>query len=55
MDTFLILTDMENAQLNFEKENEKPLYKVTLSNMKKHRQEDHFLTGSTVPKAETCL
>ncbi len=54
-DTFLILTDVEQAKINFGKENEQTLHKVTLSEMKKYHQEGHFLAGSMGPKVEACF
>jgi carbamate kinase len=54
-DTYLILTDVENALLNFGKDNEKPVGKVTLEEMKKHAAEGHFLAGSMGPKVGAAM
>lgn len=54
-DTFLILTDVENAKLNFGKENEQALGKINLSEAKKYAEEGHFLAGSMGPKMRACI
>lgn len=54
-DTFMVLTDVEHALINFGKENEKPVGKVTLEEMKKHAAEGHFLAGSMGPKVEAAM
>ena len=54
-DTFMILTDVEHAMLNFGKENQKPVGKVTLAEMKKFAAEGHFLAGSMGPKVEAAM
>ncbi len=54
-DTFMILTDVEKAKLNFHKENEKDVGQVTLAEMKKYSEEGHFLAGSMGPKVRACI
>ncbi len=54
-DTFLILTDVENAILNYQKDNEKPLREVNLPEVKKYLDEGHFLAGSMGPKVRACI
>lgn len=54
-DTFMILTDVEHALLNFGKDNPTPLGKVTLAEMKKYAEEGHFLAGSMGPKVEAAM
>jgi len=54
-DTFLVLTDVEHALINFGKPDAKPLGKVTASEMKKLNEQGHFLPGSMGPKVEACL
>ena len=54
-DTFLILTDVENAMINFKKPGEKALGKVTLDEIKKYKAEGHFLAGSMGPKVEAAI
>lgn len=54
-DTFMILTDVPNAVVNFRKPNAKALEKVTLGEMEKYFQEGHFLAGSMGPKVKACM
>lgn len=54
-DTFMVLTDVENAVLNFGKDNPTPVGKVTLSEMKKYSEEGHFLAGSMGPKVSAAM
>lgn len=54
-DTFMVLTDVENALLNFGKDNETPVGKVTLAEMKKYSEEGHFLAGSMGPKVQATM
>ncbi len=54
-DTFLILTDIEKAKLNFGKPNEKAIDKMTLAEAKKYLAEGHFLAGSMGPKVKACI
>lgn len=54
-DTFLILTDVEFALINYKKPGEKALGKVTVAEMKKYLAEGHFLAGSMGPKVEAAL
>ena len=54
-DTFMILTDVEHAKINFGKENEKPLGRITIEEAKKYAAEGHFLAGSMGPKVEACI
>ena len=52
---FLVLTDVENAMLNFGKPDEKPLGEISLSQAEKYLAEGHFLRGSMGPKVEACI
>ena len=54
-DTFMVLTDVEHALLNFGKDNPTPVGKVTLSEMKKYAEEGHFLAGSMGPKVGAAM
>lgn len=54
-DIFLILTDVENAKINYGKANEKSLGKVTFEEVKQYFDEGHFLAGSMGPKVKACL
>ena len=52
---FLILTDVENAKINYGKANEKSLGKITFKEAKQYFDEGHFLAGSMGPKVKACL
>jgi len=54
-DTFMMLTDVEHALLNFGKENQKPVGKVTMAEAKKFASEGHFLAGSMGPKVASAI
>jgi carbamate kinase len=54
-DTFMVLTDVEHAILNYGKDNEQPVGQVTLDEMKKYAAEGHFGAGSMGPKVEAAM
>jgi len=54
-DTFLILTDVEKAKLNFSQPNEQEVGAITLSEARKYLAEGHFLAGSMGPKVKACI
>ncbi|HER24701.1 MAG TPA: carbamate kinase [Candidatus Atribacteria bacterium] len=54
-DIFLILTDVEEAKINYGKDNEKGLGKITFKEAKQYFDEGHFLAGSMGPKVKACL
>jgi carbamate kinase len=54
-DTFLVLTDVEKAKLNYGKPNEQALDRMTVSEAKKYLAEGHFLPGSMGPKVKACI
>lgn len=54
-DTFLILTDVEKAKLNFGKPNEQEVGEITLEQAKQYLAEGHFLAGSMGPKVKACI
>jgi carbamate kinase len=54
-DTFLILTDVEVAKLNFGKPDEKPVRHMTVTEAKQYLKEGHFLAGSMGPKVRACV
>jgi len=54
-DIFLILTDVENAKINYGKDNEKNLNKITFKETKQYFDKGHFLAGSMGPKVKACL
>lgn len=54
-DVFMVLTDVENAILNYGKENAKPLGEVKLEDMRQYASEGHFLAGSMGPKVASAM
>ncbi len=54
-DEFIILTAVEKVSLNFGKENQKDLEKITVEETEKYIEEGHFAPGSMLPKIEACL
>jgi len=48
--TFLILTDVENAALNYGKSNQVDLHEITVSDGERYIKEGHFGKGSMEPK-----
>jgi carbamate kinase len=54
-DTFMMLTDVEHALLNFGKDNATPLREVTCAEAKKLAAEGHFLPGSMGPKMASAI
>jgi carbamate kinase len=54
-DVFMVLTDVENAILNYGKENAQPLGEVKLADMKQYASEGHFLAGSMGPKVASAM
>lgn len=54
-DTFLVLTDVEKAKLNYGTPEERDLDAVSLSEAKRYLDDGHFLAGSMGPKVKACL
>ena len=54
-DIFLVLTDVENAKINFGKDNEQALGKITVAEAEKYLAEGHFLAGSMGPKVTAAI
>ena len=54
-DTFVISTAVDAAYLNFGKENQKPIRRATLPEMKRYLAEGHFKPGSMKPKIEAII
>jgi len=54
-DIFIILTDVENACINFGKADQKALGKMTVSEIEKLYNEGHFLKGSMGPKVMAAI
>lgn len=54
-DTFIISTAVDAVYLNFGKENQKPIRRTTLSEIKQYMKEGHFKPGSMMPKIEAII
>lgn len=54
-DQLIILTAVEKVAINFGKENQEELNKVTVDEMKKYSEEGHFAKGSMLPKVEAAI
>lgn len=52
---YLILTDVENAKINYGKTDEKSLGKITVAEAEKYLAEGHFLAGSMGPKVTAAI
>ncbi len=53
--TLLILTEVENACLNYGKENQRPIQKITAGEMRAYFEAGHFAAGSMGPKVDAAL
>jgi carbamate kinase len=54
-DTFIISTVVDEVYLNFGKENQKPIRRATLDEIKQYLIEGHFKPGSMKPKMEAII
>jgi carbamate kinase len=54
-ETFLILTDVENAALNYGKSNQVDLQEITVSEGERYIKEGHFAKGSMEPKVLAAI
>lgn len=54
-DTLLILTAVDNAMINFGKENQEVLEKISVEEAKKHIADGQFAAGSMLPKVEASV
>ena len=54
-DTFIISTAVDAVYLNFGKENQKPINRATLFEIKRYMAEGHFKPGSMEPKIEAII
>jgi carbamate kinase len=52
---FLISTAVEKVYLNFGRENEKPLDKITLKQAEEYMEQGHFAPGSMLPKMKAAV
>ena len=54
-DYLLILTDVENAYINFNKPTQKALETITLSQAEKYQEQGQFASGSMGPKMDAAM
>ena len=54
-DYLVILTAVDNVYINYRKENEKKLEKVSPKELENYLEEGHFAKGSMYPKVQACL
>jgi carbamate kinase len=54
-DTFIISTAVDAVYLNFAKQNQRPIARATLSEIKQYMGEGHFKPGSMMPKVEAVI
>ena len=54
-DYLVILTAIDNASINYKKENEKKLTNVSYKELEKYLNEGHFAKGSMYPKVQACI
>lgn len=53
-DIFLILTETDYVYINYGKENQEALNKITVNELEKYIEEGHFSSGSMSPKVEAA-
>lgn len=53
-DILMILTEVENAYINFGKANQQALTEVTAEELMRYKDEGHFAAGSMLPKVEVA-
>jgi len=51
----MILTDVQEAMINYRKPNQQALRDVTVAQMEQYIAEGHFISGSMLPKVQACL
>ena len=54
-DCLVILTAVDNASINYKKENEKKLTNVSYKELEQYLNEGHFAKGSMYPKVQACI
>ena len=54
-DYLVILTAVDNASINYKKENEKKLTNVSYKELEQYLNEGHFAKGSMYPKVQACI
>ena len=54
-DVFMILTSVDAVALNFRKDNEKILTRISVRQARSYCEENHFEAGSMLPKFESAI
>ena len=54
-DYLVVLTAVDNACINYHRDDEKKLDKVSVDELEKYLNEGHFAKGSMLPKVQACL
>ena len=54
-DELIILTGVDNVYINYNKENQEKLTRITVSKLKEYIEEDQFAKGSMLPKIEAAI
>lgn len=54
-EAFMILTDVQEAMINFRKPDQKALREVTVQEMEQYISEGQFASGSMLPKVQACI
>lgn len=54
-DSFIVLTGVDYAYINFNKDNQERLEKVSVEQLEHYIAEQHFAKGSMLPKIEACI
>lgn len=54
-DYLIILTAVEKVAINYQKEDQKLLDRITIDEIKKYAQDGHFAPGSMLPKVEAAI
>ena len=52
---FIILTNIPQAELNYNTDKEEPIGRISASEMEKHAKNGEFASGSMLPKVNACL
>ncbi|HLB58561.1 MAG TPA: carbamate kinase [Bdellovibrionota bacterium] len=54
IDTFIILTEVNHAYLDFKTSNQKPIFSATVTEMEEFMKQGHFAEGSMRPKVQAA-
>ena len=54
-DMFIILTNVDQALINFNTKDEEPIGKISVDEIKQYIESNEFAKGSMLPKVESCI